>query len=183
MLEPQGEKIELEPVDTQTLGLKLVRRTIGLVPQDLVIFSGTVRSNMDPFDEYEGYEVWRALTAVQLSSHVSNFDKGLLEEIQQDEDNLSFGQRQLISIARVVLRQPSVLLIDEATSAIDPRTQELVVANLLPRPFRLATHNMKMKTRKVAAYASKNMIAAVEYYKKDQRLRHHQAAHGEDGSA
>merc|ERR1719356_2172863 len=79
---------------------------------------------MDPFDEYEDEAVWKALKAVQLSSHVSTFDNGLLEEIKQDGDNLSFGQRQLISIARMVLRQPPLLLLDEATSAIDPRTQE-----------------------------------------------------------
>jgi ABC-type multidrug transport system fused ATPase/permease subunit len=150
LLEPRGGSIKMNGVDISSLGLKTLRKTLGLVPQDPVIFSGSVRSNLDPFHEYTDERIWRAICAVSLGADVYRFvlpgsprdcpdieadtpiekdsvkDQCLSFTIKADGENLSFGQRQLLCIARMILRQPSVLLLDECTSAVDPRTQDLV---------------------------------------------------------
>jgi len=127
ILEPRGGRIEINGLNTVDLGLTVLRRTLGLVSQDPLLFSGTVRMNLDPFREFADEQIWDALRQVQLEEEVQQMgEEGLLSELKTGGENLSFGQRQLLSIARMVLRQPPLLLLDEATSAIDPRTQEMV---------------------------------------------------------
>jgi len=126
LLEPRAGKIEINDVDLQSIGLLTLRNSFGLVPQDPVLFSGTLRNNLDPFSVYCDAEVWHALVAVQLEEFVKKGGVGLDYYIKADGDNISFGQKQLICIARQILRNPSLLLLDECTSAIDPHTQELV---------------------------------------------------------
>jgi len=126
MIEPRAGKIEIEGVDTQMLGLHTLRKSVGLVPQDPVLFSGTIRKNMDPFQEHVDERLWLALKAVQLEHFVSSMEAGLDSQVRQDGDNISFGQRQLICISRMILRNPALLLLDEATSGIDPSTQERI---------------------------------------------------------
>jgi len=131
ILEPRSGKIEMEGVDIQSLGLLTLRKVLGLVPQDPVIFSGTIRSNLDPFSVFSDNRIWGALKVVQLHTFVGQRGGGLDASIRQEGDNMSFGQRQLLCLARMILRQPSLLLLDEATSAIDPHTQELVQQTIM----------------------------------------------------
>jgi ABC-type multidrug transport system fused ATPase/permease subunit len=126
ILERRAGTIKIEGVNIEEVGLKTLRRAVGLVPQDPVVFSGTIRANLDPFDEYTDNALWRVLADVKLDAFVQESEAGLLCPVKQDGENLSFGQRQLLCIARMILRQPALLLLDEATSAIDPATQELV---------------------------------------------------------
>jgi len=126
LLEPRGGKIEMNGVDLQSLGLLTLRNSLGLVPQDPVLYTGTIRNNLDPFSVYTDSEVWVCLRAVQLADFVFKGGVGLDFFIRADGDNISFGQKQLICIARQILRNPELLLMDECTSAIDPHTQELV---------------------------------------------------------
>lgn len=126
ILEPRSGKIEVEGVNIQDMGLHTLRRCLGLVPQDPVLFSGTIRNNLDPYEEYSDDQIWKALSSVQLNAFVTKLGAGIDSAIKPDGENLSFGQKQLMCIARMVLRQPPLLLLDEATSAIDPHTQELV---------------------------------------------------------
>jgi len=126
ILEPRSGKIEINNVNTQDIGLRALRRSLGLVPQDPVVFSGTIRSNLDPFFEFPDELIWEALKSVQLAGFVFAHGFDLYMPINPDGANLSFGQRQLLCVARMILRQPGLLLLDECTSAIDPRTQELV---------------------------------------------------------
>jgi len=126
LLEPRGGKVEINGVNIQTIGLRTLRESMGLVPQDPVLFSGTIRNNLDPFSQYTDPEVWSSLRAVQLFDFVTKTGVGLDMYIKADGDNLSFGQKQLICIARQILRNPELLLLDECTSAIDPHTQEMV---------------------------------------------------------
>jgi ABC-type multidrug transport system fused ATPase/permease subunit len=133
------------------IGLKTLRQLVGLVPQDPVLISGSVRINLDPFDEHSDDRIWQALDKVRLGSHLLNLafptlkkgstdlDKGreqvqmratLGMSVQPQGENFSFGQRQLLCIARILLRQPAVLLLDECTSSVDPRTQEILQETL-----------------------------------------------------
>jgi len=126
MLEPRAGRILINDIDTQDIGLKTLRTNLGLVPQDPFIFSGSIRTNLDPFDEFTDSRIWKALQAVQMGEFIESLGHGLNYMCTTDGSNLSFGQRQLLCMARMIVRQPSLLLLDECTSAIDPRTQELV---------------------------------------------------------
>jgi len=126
LLEPRAGRVLLNGVDTRDVGLSTLRGSLGLVPQDPVLFSGTLKHNLDPFGVYSEGRLWQALGLTHLTELVKSWDSRLNYQISEEGANLSFGQRQLICLARMVLRQPALLLLDEATSAIDPRTQEEV---------------------------------------------------------
>uniref|UniRef100_A0A7S4QHI8 ABC transporter domain-containing protein n=1 Tax=Alexandrium monilatum TaxID=311494 RepID=A0A7S4QHI8_9DINO len=126
MLEPRAGRVLLNGVDTRDVGLVTLRRSLGLVPQDPVLFSGSLKYNLDPFGIYSDGRMWKALELAGMADVVRGWDSRLFHQISEEGTNLSFGQRQLICLARMVLRQPPLLLLDEATSAIDPRTQEEV---------------------------------------------------------
>ncbi|CAJ1397452.1 unnamed protein product [Effrenium voratum] len=135
ILEPRAGKVLLNGVDTSTLGLSTLRGALGLVPQDPLLFTGSLRHNLDPLDSYTDGRIWEALRCAHLDGLVHTFTGELNYQVSDEGSNLSFGQRQLFCLARMVLRQPSLLLLDEATSAIDPRTQENVqetISNAFP---------------------------------------------------
>lgn len=126
MLEPRNGRIYFEGVDTQNIGLRTLRMALGLVPQDPVLLQGPLRYNIDPFELYDDERIWETLRLVRLDEHIKSCEGGLDFMVTADGANLSQGQRQLLSLARNILRQPMLLLLDEATSAIDPHTQGLV---------------------------------------------------------
>jgi ABC-type multidrug transport system fused ATPase/permease subunit len=130
ILEPRAGYIKLDGVDIQNIGLKTLRRNVGIVPQDPTIFSGTIRSNLDPFEEYTDQQIWDALKAVELAEFVSQLPGTIYCPTMAEGGYLSFGQRQLVCIGRMVLRKPPLLLLDEATSAIDPARQEKITKTI-----------------------------------------------------
>jgi len=138
VLELRGGKITIGGFDISTLGLNTLRTMVGLVPQDPTVFQGTWRYNIDPFGEFPDGRIWEALHSVQLLPYIRTLPNGIETEITRDGGNISFGQRQLLSLARMVIRQPPVLLLDECTSSLDPSTQQ-VVQNTLLNEFPLSS--------------------------------------------
>ncbi|KAF9395964.1 Multidrug resistance-associated protein 1, partial [Podila epigama] len=121
-----GGSIEIDGVDISRLGLKDLRQHLAIIPQDPTLFAGTVRDNLDPFGQATDAELWEALERAHLKSQISSLPGGLSFEVAQNGENFSVGQRSLICLARALLRKTKVLILDEATAAVDVETDDLI---------------------------------------------------------
>eukprot|EP00747_Dinoflagellata_sp_TGD_P044265 gnl/TRDRNA2_/TRDRNA2_143173_c1_seq1.p1 gnl/TRDRNA2_/TRDRNA2_143173_c1~~gnl/TRDRNA2_/TRDRNA2_143173_c1_seq1.p1 ORF type:complete len:724 (-),score=111.61 gnl/TRDRNA2_/TRDRNA2_143173_c1_seq1:108-2123(-) len=126
MIEPRSGRVVLNGRDTTEVGLRTLRGAMGLVPQDPLLFAATLRRNLDPFEHYTDESIYGALRLVRMQGIIAENTLQLHAPVADAGRNMSFGQRQLLCIARMILRQPGLLLLDEATSAIDPFTQDVV---------------------------------------------------------
>jgi len=159
LLEPRGGRVLFNGTDTQNLGLITLRSMIGLVPQEPAVFHGTIRFNIDPFGQYPDERIWAAIQCAQLLPTVQRLHKGLSHIITDEGTNLSFGQRQLLSLARAICQQPPVLLLDECCSALDPRTYEAVQDTIM---LNFPNSTIISSTRRMDDIASFNHVVVLE---------------------
>lgn len=141
LLEPETGHIKIDGYDISQIDLVTLRRAITIIPQDPILFTGTIKSNVDPCDEYDNKKIFKVLSQVNLisagemeaaqnmgddSNTARNKFVNLQTEITEGGQNISQGERQLLFIARSLLREPKIILLDEATSSIDYESDHLI---------------------------------------------------------
>ncbi|XP_061330239.1 multidrug resistance-associated protein 1 isoform X5 [Pezoporus flaviventris] len=125
----EGEII-IDGVNIAKIGLHDLRFKITIIPQDPVLFSGTLRMNLDPFDQHSDEDIWRSLELAHLKNFVSSLPAKLNHDCAEGGENLSVGQRQLVCLARALLRKSKILVLDEATAAVDLETDKLIQSTI-----------------------------------------------------
>jgi ABC-type multidrug transport system fused ATPase/permease subunit len=131
-IEQNGGKVVIDGVDSAQIGTASLRQNLSIIPQDPVIFSDSVRYNLDPLKTSQEEERWEVLKKVQMAEVIARLPGGLDEQVG------SQGQRQLLCIARSLLRKPKILVMDEATASIDNSTG-VIIQDMIRENFNDAT--------------------------------------------
>ena len=125
MPQPNGYVI-IDDVNVSDVNIQSSRRAMAVITQNPVLFTVTLRMNLDPFEEYEDMEIWNALKDASLGAMVEKLPLQLNQLVKESGSNFSSGERQLLCLARALLRKNKIIVMDEATANVDPKTDQLI---------------------------------------------------------
>jgi len=136
IIEAAEGHISIDDLNTSSIGLMDLRRRLAIIPQDAALFEGTLRDNLDPAHTRDDTELWSALDHARLRDYVASMPEKLDMQINEAGSNLSSGQRQLVSLARALLCPTNIMVLDEATAAVDVETDAAVQTTLRSSMFK-----------------------------------------------
>jgi ABC-type multidrug transport system fused ATPase/permease subunit len=142
------------------MDLQSARSRLSIIPQDPHLFSGTVRFNLDPFSMHTDTQIWAALEDAHIKEHIRQDPLGLSAVVEESGKNFSVGQRQLLSLARAILRESKVVLMDEVTASIDYLTDRLIQETIRTSPA-LRDSTIITVAHRLRTIADSDLIVAV----------------------
>ena len=126
LVEPEKGHIEIDGVDINDVGLRTLRQSLSIIPQDAMLFTGTIRSNLDPLKAYSDDELWSVLEKSHLKATISRLEMKLEAPVNEGGENFSVGEKCQLCLARAMLKDTRILVMDEATASIDLETDSVI---------------------------------------------------------